>query len=249
MSLPDLFPSPMRAVLAIDTSTDACTVGLATEQGVVEAHRVLPRAHNRHLLAMLDEVLAGAPLSSIEGFVCGLGPGSFTGLRIAASVVQGLAWSLERPVLGMCSLEAQARAWLAENPSYEGYILATTDAQIGQCYYRLWLHNKGQLQSLSDPLMAVPEQLCLPGLDPCYGLVILGSGCRYQSAIEDSWCRINPQSAVRERYPEQRPRGAVMAQWALAHADWQHAGSAHDVIPCYVQQDVGWKTLAEQPTP
>ncbi len=239
----------MRAVLAIDTSTDACTVGLATEQGVTEAHRVLPRAHNRHLLAMLDDVLGGAPLSSVTEFVCGLGPGSFTGLRIAASVIQGLAWSLERPVLGMCSLEAQVRAWLVEHPGYDGYLLSTTDAQIDQCYYRLWQHSAGELTSLTEPLMAAPDQLSLPRAVPLLGLTVLGSGCRYQSAIEDSWLRLSPHSDFCHFHHEQRPRGGVMAQWALTHADWRRAGSACDVIPRYVQQDVGWKTLAEQPGP
>ena len=239
----------MRAVLAIDTSTDACTVGLATLQGVAEAHRLLPRAHNQHLLAMLDEVLAGVPLSSVTGFVCGLGPGSFTGLRIAASVIQGLAWSLELPVLGMCSLEAQVRAWLVDYPSYEGYLLATTDAQIGQCYYRLWQHTNGELRALTEPLMAVPEELSLPLVASSSGVVILGSGCRYQSAIEGCWHGRNPTTELRQWHPEQRPRGLAMAQWALLHADWQQASTAHDLIPRYVQQDVGWKTLAEQPAP
>ena len=84
----------MSALLALDTSTDVCSVACSLSDHLKEHTRLLPRAHNRHVLVMLEEVLEGRSPSDFDAIVCGVGPGSFTGIRVAVGVAQGLAWSL-----------------------------------------------------------------------------------------------------------------------------------------------------------
>jgi tRNA threonylcarbamoyladenosine biosynthesis protein TsaB len=74
----------MPRVLALDTATQACTLALWDEQTVRARHALEARAHNRHVLTMLAEVLDGQRLSdAVDVIACGVGPGSFTGLRVA----------------------------------------------------------------------------------------------------------------------------------------------------------------------
>jgi len=91
----------MSRVLALDTATDACTLALCGEGDLRARHERLARAHNRHILGMLTDILAERSLASaVDVIACGVGPGSFTGLRVAVSVAQGLAWARDIPVHG-----------------------------------------------------------------------------------------------------------------------------------------------------
>ena len=105
--------SHYASVLAIDTATNLCSVALVSDADIKEIQRDLPRAHNQHILTMIDELLEGKSLSdAVSVIACGVGPGSFTGIRVAVGVAQGLGWSLDLPIYPFCSLEAQARACL-----------------------------------------------------------------------------------------------------------------------------------------
>ena len=87
------------SVLAIDTATNLCSVALVNDADIKEIQRDLPRAHNQHILTMIDELLEGQSLSeAVSVIACGVGPGSFTGIRVAVGVAQGLGWSLDLPI-------------------------------------------------------------------------------------------------------------------------------------------------------
>lgn len=233
----------MHAVLAIDTATDACTVGLAQGNEVAELHRIIPRAHNRHILTMVDELLAGRPLDVIDVFACGLGPGSFTGLRIATSVIQGFAWSLERPVMAMCSLELQARSALAQAEMDQGYVLSVIDAQIGQIYWR-WFHiAAGRLAPMSEAAMSLPADIAIP--DPVGPCMVVGSGAALATDFSPPL-----RSVIQQWLPDARPHGGELARWAVETMRCTEKPAllrATDLSPHYVQETIGWKKLTEQP--
>ena len=87
-------------LLALETASDACSVALLMGEDCLERHVIAPRRHAELVLSMVQELLdeAGIPLSALDALAFGRGPGSFTGLRVAAGVVQGLAYGADLPV-------------------------------------------------------------------------------------------------------------------------------------------------------
>lgn len=233
----------MHAVLALDTATDACSVGYAHGNRTAELHRIIPRAHNRHILSLIDDVLDGRPLDSIDTFACGVGPGSFTGLRIATSVIQGLAWSLDKPVMAMCSLELQVMSFLAERQVIDCNILSVIDAQIGQLYWRWFRVSAGVLSPLSTANISAPVDIMpLTLTDSC---LVIGSGAVLQHNFSPAF-----SATVENWLPEVQPRAGVLARWAVAALQSSVKPSlirAAELTPHYVQETIGWKKLSEQP--
>jgi len=107
------------ATLAIETATDACSVAVGDGERIFVDHRVEPRRHNRLLLPMIDSLLATAGLTrrDLDLVAFGCGPGSFTGVRIAAAAAQGIAFALELPVARISTLEGLAHTtWRRVRP-------------------------------------------------------------------------------------------------------------------------------------
>lgn len=233
----------MPALLALDTSTDACSLACVLGEYTADCHKLLPRAHNRHILGMLDEVMAGQSLGAIEAIVCGVGPGSFTGLRVATGVTQGLAWSLNVPVIPFCSLLAQVLAACSEPEFEQGYVLSTIEAQKGQFYWRLFDCRQGAVRPLGEPSMAGAEHL-VAEINNCgaASLQVVGSAA--------TWVMQALQSALSielNAMPGVRPRASVTLEYVLQHPGQCPSLTAESLQPLYVQTEIGWKKLAEQP--
>jgi tRNA threonylcarbamoyladenosine biosynthesis protein TsaB len=121
-------------VLALDTATEACSVALIDGTALIGRYAEVGRGHAEEVLAMVDAVLreAGIPLSRLNGIAAGIGPGSFTGVRISVSVAQGLAFGAELPVIPLTSLEALAWRAFGEGARQA---LACLDARMGEVYW------------------------------------------------------------------------------------------------------------------
>jgi tRNA threonylcarbamoyladenosine biosynthesis protein TsaB len=133
----------MTAILAIETATDACSVALYRDGHYSQRHEVLPRQHNQRLFSMLGELLPAGSLrdQGIDALAYGCGPGSFTGLRIAASAVQGLAFASNLPALPVSTLACQVATALRQG-SIDGRRRQATGAQYtGRAYKRSLLGN------------------------------------------------------------------------------------------------------------
>ncbi len=224
-------------LLALDTSSDACTVALGIGDEVWVRHTEIPRKHGECILSMVDELLAssGVSLQSLDALAYGCGPGSFTGLRIAAGVVQGLAFGADLPVVSVSSLAVLAhRAWREKGWSR---CHVAFDARMGEVYWGsyCWDDASKDMRLLGVEQLAPPNQLReLPamGAEPWYGV---GSGWCYQSEFA-------PQlGAIVEIDEGLLPHGLDVL--ALGKRHWQQgkASNALTVAPVYLRDNVAAK--------
>ncbi len=121
-------------ILALETSTDSCSAALLLPDRQLIASRVEPRSHTRLLLPMIDDLLkqGSTSLAALTCLAFGCGPGSFTGLRIACSTIQGLSVGYDKPILPISSLRALAQRIYRE--SNHPRVFAYLDARQGQIY-------------------------------------------------------------------------------------------------------------------
>ncbi len=121
-------------LLAIDTSSNACSVALQVADEIMEQHVVEPRAHTRILLPMISELMSegGVSPDGLDAIVLGNGPGSFIGMRIGASVVQGMCFGAGIPVAPVSSLAAIAVEAFADYPHEQ--VVVAQDARMNEIY-------------------------------------------------------------------------------------------------------------------
>jgi len=149
---------PRMRLLALDTSTEACSVALLLDGVLNLRFEITERSHADLVLPMVDDLLAeaGVGLADLDGLAFGRGPGAFTGLRIATGVVQGLALGAELPVAAVSSLAAVAE----QLPVAAGdRILVCNDARMGEVYWGVFQRNAGVIASLTPESVSVPDRV------------------------------------------------------------------------------------------
>ena len=150
-------------ILAFDTTTEACSAALLTSTGVLSRYELMPRGHARHLLPMLDELLkeAGLRLHDLDAIAFCRGPGSFTGIRIAAGVAQGLAYGADRPVLPISTLACLAQGHYREQGGET--VLAAIDARMDEVYWGAYrLGEQGIMVAVSEEAVVSPDAVIVP---------------------------------------------------------------------------------------
>ena len=150
-------------LLAIDTSAEACSAALWQDGELIDRFRVQPRGHSELILGMMQELLdeAGLGPGDVDGLAFGRGPGSFTGVRIATGVIQGVAYALGLPVVPVSNLAALAQRHFRESGAER--ILPAFDARMGEVYWGVYQVDERGLVSLQGrEAVASPERVCLP---------------------------------------------------------------------------------------
>lgn len=145
-------------LLVLDTSTEWCSAALWLD-GHVQARRTLAgQRHSSLLLPMVDALLheSGVGLRQLDGIGYGAGPGSFTGLRIACAVTQGLAFGADLPVVGVSTLESIAAQTGAER------VLTVLDARMAEVYWAAYQRDETAWQCVAGPALALPESVAVP---------------------------------------------------------------------------------------
>lgn len=142
-------------LLAIDTSTPACSVALRVGQQMHERHVVEPRAHTRILIPMIDGLLqqAGLSVGDLDAVILGNGPGSFIGMRIGASVAQGLCFAAQLKVVPVSSLSALAAEVIAEHGAER--VIVAQDARMQEIYVGRFRRAGDHVES-EEPEVIVP---------------------------------------------------------------------------------------------
>ncbi|ACX83043.1 tRNA (adenosine(37)-N6)-threonylcarbamoyltransferase complex dimerization subunit type 1 TsaB [Aggregatibacter actinomycetemcomitans] len=129
-------------LLALDTATEACSVALLRGGEKAHLEQFAQREHTKHILPMVDEILAqaGIKLYQVDALVFGRGPGSFTGVRIGAGIAQGLAFGANLPVIPVSNLAAMAQAAYVQYQSEN--VLTAIDARMNEVYFAQWKARK-----------------------------------------------------------------------------------------------------------
>lgn len=217
-------------ILALDAATEACSAALFADDAVYERHALAPRRHAQLLLPMIDGVLteAGRRLDQLDAIAFGRGPGSFTGVRLAAGVAQGLALGANLPVLPLSSLAVLAQGAAAKAPA----VLAALDARMGEVYWGCYqLDANGAAQAASAEQATAPAAIKLPADVRFLGV---GNGCGVaQAQLEQNF----PQQLLGIE-PQRYPLAKDMLPLALAAFSSGGAVAAAAALPVYLRDQV-----------
>lgn len=150
-------------LLAIETSTEACSAALALGDEVIERYELAPQRHAALILPMIDALLAEAGLrvDALQGLAFGRGPGAFTGVRIAASVIQGLALATGLLVAPISTLAALAQG--AYQQTARTHVLTAIDARMNEVYWAGYaLDADGYMREVLAETVCVPASVTVP---------------------------------------------------------------------------------------
>lgn len=244
----------MSHILAIDTSTDACSVAISTPSGVHQTLSVSPREHTQRLLPAVESLLAQheLSLSQCDAIAFGAGPGSFTGLRIGLSTAQGLAYGADLPLIPISTLKAMAYSAIrlqglvgkaqavGQNQQGEGSdggytVIPMLDARMNEVYVSAFhVDTQGDVRRLMADAMSAPEQAALFDMPRDSQLYGVGSGWLYPCIQERFDCQAQYDTYF---YPH-------AYDVALLAADDYQSGNVESpltVTPTYLRNEISWK--------
>lgn len=218
-------------ILALDTSTEYCSVALWQDGVVVERCELAGQKHSEMLIGMLDALLqdAGIRIKQVDGIAFGKGPGSFTGVRIACGAAQGLALGADIPVFGVCTLEALAEA------SGKPRVIAALDARMGEIYHAAYQKQNDVWKTVRAPCLCKPEAApSVPGED-WFGA---GSGfAMHRKALDERYA-----GQLRDVDGTAVPQAAAIAILGAAQFAVGCGVDAAEALPLYLRDKVALKT-------
>jgi len=226
-------------LLAIDTSTDFCSVAASRGEALFSRHEPAGQRQAERILDMIDQVLIEARLeiAQIQGIAYGAGPGSFTGLRIAAGVTQGLALARGIGVVGVGTLLAlaeQAAEEAAEEAAHDR-IIACLDAHKGEVYHAAYRRAGAGWEEVSAPGLYKPDAVPLAS-----GRDWLGCGDGFAAYRDRLGARLGESvSSIR---PETAPTARAVLKLAVPRFAAGEARDAAAAVPVYLRDKVALKT-------
>lgn len=232
---------PMSKILALDTSTDACSAALLLDGQLLKRFKVEPRRHTHLLLPMVDELLqeAGVALKRLDAIAFGRGPGSFAGIRIATGAAQGLALAAGLPVIPVSTLECMATEHLLASGAADMHLLTALDARMDEVYWCAWEACDGKLSRLTPERVGAPADMQVDGLNS--GFAALGSGWRYADGMPAELV-----AAAADPLIELYPNAATMALIAAEAFARGETVVPDEVQPVYLRDQVAWKKKDQQ---
>lgn len=226
-------------LLAIDTSTEACSVALQVGTERLHLDEVCPQQHSKRVLPMVQQLLteSGLSLQQLDGIVFGRGPGSFTGVRIGVGVTQGLAFGADLPVYGVSTLAAMAQAAYRLHGATQ--VIAAIDARMAEIYLGYF----ALAEQTQQPLMqAVAAEMAIKPQDLTSSVLqgdCIAVGTGWQTYREQLLKWQTAQISDQILYPSAQDMLAL-AMSAFASGQFVCAELAE---PVYVRDEVTWKKL------
>ncbi len=226
-------------LLAIDASTEACSVALQYQGKVYQRYEFSPQSHSLLLLPMVDEVLqeAGVKLAQLDGLLYGRGPGSFTGVRIGIGVAQGLAFAADLPTYGVSTLQAMAQQALLKYQ--QNTVVSAIDARMAEIYCGVFAVDEyGIMQPQKDEAVFAPAKLAefLQDLDTANFAGVGSAWAAYDDAL-------SPLTQISVNDDVKFPTAAAMLSIGEQALKAGLGVSAELAEPVYVRDTVTWKKL------
>jgi tRNA threonylcarbamoyladenosine biosynthesis protein TsaB len=189
----------MTTILAVDTSTEACSVALQIGNETIAKFADEPRSHSRLLMPMVQQVLAEAQIkvNQLDAIGVSIGPGSFTGLRIGFAAVQGMAYGADIPVVPISTLKLMVATYSRQQNTVVGEIMALLDARMSEFNLgRYKLEDNDQIVALEDDRLVSAEQVIalIEANNP--SAIIGDSGNLFETApqLADQFTQIYPNA-------------------------------------------------------
>lgn len=221
----------MSTVLAIETSTEIASVALLYRDRIFVREASGVQNHSQSILPMVQEVLGEAHLilSQCDAVAFGSGPGSFTGVRTACGVTQGLAFGADIPVIPVVTLKAMAHSCrgLVGAPD----VLAVLDARMGEVYWAQYRYADGDWQTVVEPTLSAPAAVA-----PIGEVVSCGNGLVAYSAT------FATRDFVRHGQPDVMPHASAIAQLGRAAFAQSQTIPARAAAPLYLRNKVALTT-------
>ena len=224
-------------ILALDTSTESCSVALLFEGQLFEQSIMTQREHSQRILGLMNALFndAGTEIAAIDAVAFGRGPGSFTGVRVAVSVAQGIAFARDLPVIPVSTLAAVAQAAIESTDCQQ--IAAAMDARMGEIYTGSFVNQHGLAvpcseEQVSAPAVFRPER---PG-----AWTGVGSGWTvYQNELQQNFA-----DQLTGILPDLLPQATMIAKLADVEAQQGRLFPAAQALPVYLRNNVAQKKAA-----
>lgn len=220
----------MSTIIAIETSSELASAALLRDGCVLTREASGVSTHSLAILPLVQNLLAqaGISLAACDAIAFGSGPGTFTGVRTACGIAQGLAFGLDLPVVPVVTLQAMAQACREASGAAE--VLAVLDARMGEVYWAQYRY-VNQWQVVVEPTLSAPS-----AVSPTGAVVACGNGLlAYATAF-------GAQGFAAAARPDIMPHAAQIA--SLAHIALAHgqAVAPRDAQPLYLRNKVALTT-------
>lgn len=223
----------MPIILAIETSSETASCALLRGDTVISRVSGGVRTHSQAVLPMIQELLAeaGITLQQCDAVAYGSGPGSFTGVRTACGVAQGLAFGGKLPAVPVVTLDAMALACHQQHGAEE--VLVVLDARMGEVYWAQYRFEHGAPVAVLPPVLSAPA-----AVQPQGAPVVCGNGL---SAYAEAFSA----GGLAEGFAEIMPHAAQVAQLAALAFAAGRTVTAAEAQPLYLRNKVAY-TQAER---
>ncbi|WP_299071698.1 tRNA (adenosine(37)-N6)-threonylcarbamoyltransferase complex dimerization subunit type 1 TsaB [uncultured Paraglaciecola sp.] len=222
-------------ILVIDTATEACSVALEVNKQTFHRFEICPQQHSQRILPMIDEVLTEANISLQEVDVLGFGrgPGSFTGVRIATGVIQGLALGAELKVVGISTLATMAQQAFMQHQG--NHFTAVIDARMAEVYFGQYQVQQNVMTLMGEEQVLAPEKCAQIFSD---NGKTLGVGTGWQA-----YPQLNNTKNIEVLADILYPNALYMLPLAKVLIKAEKAVAVEDIQPVYLRDKVTWKKL------
>lgn len=225
----------MKKLLALETSTEACSVALSFDQNKHSRFKIASRQHAELILPMIDSILTEAEctLKEIDAIAFGQGPGSFMGVRIATAISQSIGFAIKKPLIPISSLRSLAQQ--AYQMTLIPHIIAGWDARMGEIYWGVFhVNNNSQMELVDKEYLDSPKGLSvkLTELPNSHYLGVGNAWQAYQKEIGDLPDSIKVSQEIFY------PMATTVAELASTLFEQDKTVSPFKVEPCYIRNQV-----------